>query len=93
VQWQLALCVPLLEVSACARGCLGNRVLDWLGKETIDQILMPFVRGYAMDIEAHMENIDMAAKAQRDLQCQIQDGSILVSSIDADEDVLDACTA
>jgi hypothetical protein len=54
---------------------------------------MPFVRGYAMDIEAYMENIDMAPKAQRDLQCQIQDGSILVSSIDADEDVLDACTA
>jgi hypothetical protein len=34
--------MPLLEVPACARGCLGNRVLDWLGKETIDQILTPF---------------------------------------------------
>ena len=54
---------------------------------------MPLVRGYAMDIEAHVENIDMAAKAQRDLQCPIQHGSILVSSIDAGENMLDACMA
>ena len=72
------------------RGCLGNGVLDRLVKKTIDLPFLP-ARGYAVDIEAHVQNIDVAAEAQRDLQRPIENGPILVSSIDAGEDVLDAC--
>jgi len=42
-----------------------------------------------MDIELHMQHIDVARKPQGDLQRLIQYVSILLGPIDAREDVLD----
>jgi hypothetical protein len=41
-------------------------------------------------VETHMQHIDMAAEAQRDLQCLIENGLISFAPIDAGKDMLDA---
>lgn len=46
-----------------------------------------------MNVEAHVQDIDVAAGAQRDLQRLIQDRTIFVGSIDAGENMLDTCIA
>jgi hypothetical protein len=54
-------------VAARACGSIFDSAFDRLGKHAIGQARMGFVPSFAMNIETHMQDIDMPAKTQRDL--------------------------
>jgi len=72
-----------------ARSCFRDDVLDRLVEQTVDPAFLA-VDSRAVNVEAHVQDIDVAAEAQRNPQRLIQDAPIIVGSIDAHEDVLDA---
>jgi hypothetical protein len=69
-------------------GCCGDDVFDGPAKETVDPPLLS--RDHGRGIEAHVQDVDVAGKAQRNLQCVVEDGPVVVRSIDAGEHMLDA---
>ena len=80
--WQLALCMPRIEVLASAGGRRAYARLDWLGQETVGDTRMAFVPSRAAGIEAYMQDIDMGAKAQRDLRGTIEHDTIAWIPVD-----------
>jgi hypothetical protein len=72
-----------------ARSRFRDNVLDWLVEQTVDPAFLA-LDSCAVNVEAHVQDINVAAEAQRNPQRLIQDGPIIVGSIDTYEDVLDA---
>ncbi len=75
-------------MATSVRGGFRDDSLNGSAKEMVDLPLVCRAHG-AMDIKAYVEDIDVADKAQRDLQGVVQDGPIFVGSVDAGEDSLD----
>ena len=71
------------------RGALGNELLDRLVEQTIDLPLLALHAG-PVNVEADMQNIDMAAEAQRDRHRLVEDRPIRIGSINADQEMRDA---
>jgi hypothetical protein len=73
-----------------ARRRVRDGVLDRNVEETIAVSLASRAHGDAVDIEAHVQDVDVAPEAQRNRQCMIQDGPIRLGSVHAGDDLLDA---
>jgi hypothetical protein len=81
--------MPGFEVLLRACGALGNELLNRLVEQTIDLPLLT-LDARPVNVKANVQDIDMAAEAQRDRHRLVEDRSIRIGSIDADQEMLDA---
>jgi hypothetical protein len=90
---QLALYMPRIEVLAGAAGGRAYARLDRLCQQTVGDTRMAFIPRCAAGIEAHMQDVDMGAKAQRDLRGIIEHETVAWIAVEVRKHMLDRCAA